>query len=59
MAIAYSPNPAEVPIAATAQNVAAVESPRTSVPRCIITPAPINPTPVAIAPNAAPGLPPP
>ena len=55
----YSSRPEAVPTAATAQKVAAVDRPRTVVPRRRMTPAPRKPTPVAIAPSAAPGLLPP
>ena len=52
----YSSRPEAVPTAATAQKVAAVDKPRTVLPRRRITPAPMKPTPVAMAPSVAPGL---
>ena len=52
----YSSTPVAVPIAATAQKVAAVDNPRTWAPSWTMTSAPRKPIPVAMAPKPAPGL---
>ena len=57
--LVYSSTPVAVPIAATAQKVAAVDNPRTWAPSWTMTPAPRKPIPVAMAPKPAPGLVPP